>query len=50
VDKAIKYIPNTAENIIPISLYKIITILKQDINEQEIEEGEAGGILNQYYG
>ena len=27
-----------AENIIPISLYKIITILKQDINEQEIKE------------
>ena len=38
MDKAIKYTPNIAENIIPISLYKIITILKQDINEQEIKE------------
>jgi hypothetical protein len=27
-----------AKNMIPISLYKIITILKQDINEQEIKE------------
>ena len=27
-----------AKNIIPISLYKIITILKQDINKQEIKE------------
>ena len=38
MDKAIKYIPNIAENIIPISLYKIITILKQDINKQKIKE------------
>ena len=27
-----------AKNIIPINLYKIITILKQDINKQEIKE------------
>ena len=27
-----------AKNIIPINLYKIITILKQDINEQEIKK------------
>ena len=33
MDKAIKYTPNTAKNIIPISLHKIITILKQDIDE-----------------
>ena len=38
MDKAIKYIPNIAENIIPINLYKIITILKQDIDEQEIKK------------
>ena len=38
MDKAIKYTPNTAENMIPISLCKIITILKQDIDEQEIKE------------
>ena len=38
MDKAIKYTPNIAENIIFISLYKIITILKQDIDEQEIKE------------
>ena len=38
MDKAIKYTPNTAKNIIPISLCKIITILEQDINEQEIKE------------
>ena len=38
MDEAIKYTPNIAENIIPINLYKIITILKQDINEQKIKE------------
>ena len=38
MDKAIKYTPNIAENIIFINLYKIITILKQDIDEQEIEK------------
>ena len=38
MDKAIKYTPNAAKNIIPISLYKIITILKQDINKQEIKK------------
>jgi hypothetical protein len=38
VDKAIKYTPNAAENIILINLYKIITILKQDIDKQEIEK------------
>ena len=38
MDEAIKYIPNIAENIIPINLYKIITILKQDIDKQEIEK------------
>jgi hypothetical protein len=38
MDKAIKYTPNTAKNIIFINLLKIITILKQDINKQEIKE------------
>ena len=38
MDKAIKYTPNIAENMIPIGLYKIITILKQDIDKQEIEK------------
>jgi hypothetical protein len=38
VDKAIKYTPNIAENIILINSHKIITILKQDIDEQEIKE------------
>ena len=33
MDKAIKYTSNIAKNIISISLYKIITILKQDINK-----------------
>ena len=31
VDEAIKYTPNTAENMIPIGSRKIITILEQDI-------------------
>ena len=38
VDEAIKYTPNTAENMISIGSRKIITILEQDIDEQEIEE------------
>ena len=38
VDEAIKYTPNTAENMIPIGSRKIITILEQDIDEQDIEE------------
>ena len=38
MDKAIKYTPNIAKNIILINLYKIITILKQDIDKQEIKE------------
>ena len=33
VDEAIKYTPNIAENMILINLYKIITILKQDIDK-----------------
>ena len=33
MDKAIKYTPNIAKNMIPIGLYKIITILKQDIDK-----------------
>ena len=38
VDEAIKYTPNVAENMIPIGSRKIITILEQDIDEQEIKE------------
>ena len=38
VDEAIKYTPNMAKNMIPINSRKIITILEQDIDEQEIEE------------
>ena len=38
MDEAIKYTPNVAENMIPIGSRKIITILEQDIDEQEIEE------------
>ena len=38
VDKAIKYTLNIAENMIPINSHKIITILKQDIDEQEIKK------------
>ena len=38
MDKAIKYTPNTTKNIISISLRKIITILKQDINKQKIKK------------